>query len=72
MVLSEVNSDETFAVATNASLVGIAVVLLQDRGVGLQPVSNSARKLYSVERGNSYSTDDLEALVVREALEMLP
>jgi hypothetical protein len=52
LILPEVSSDATFTVATNASTVGIATVLLQDQGGGLQPVSYWARKLNSAERGN--------------------
>jgi hypothetical protein len=39
LILPEVRSDATFTVATNASTVGIATVMLQDHGGGLQPVS---------------------------------
>jgi hypothetical protein len=53
-------------VATYASIVGIAAVKLQDQGGGLQLVSYLARELNLVERGNTYSTYDLEALAVCE------
>jgi hypothetical protein len=36
LILPEVTSDATFTVATYASTVGIATVLLQDQGGGLQ------------------------------------
>jgi hypothetical protein len=39
LILPEVSSDATFTVATDASTVGIAAILLQDLGGGLQPVS---------------------------------
>jgi hypothetical protein len=39
LILPEVSSDATFTVATYASSVGIASVLLQDQGGGLQPLS---------------------------------
>jgi hypothetical protein len=34
-----------FTVATNASIVGIATLMLQSQGRGLQPISHWARKL---------------------------
>jgi hypothetical protein len=68
MILPEVGSDATFTVATNASIVGIAAVMLQDQGGRLQPVSYLARKLNPGERGNTYSAYDLEALAVCEAV----
>jgi hypothetical protein len=40
--------------------------MLQDQGGGLQRVSYWARKLNPAERGNTYSTYDLEALAVCE------
>jgi hypothetical protein len=57
-----------FTVATDASRVEIAIVILQHRGEGLQPVSYWARKQNPVERGNTYSPCDLEALAVCEAV----
>jgi hypothetical protein len=68
MILPEVGSDSTFTVATDASTVGIAAVLLQDQGCGLQPVSYWARKLNQAELGNTYSAYDLEALAVCEVV----
>ena len=68
MILPEVSSDATFTVATDASTAGIAAVMLQDQGGGLQPVSYWARKLNPAERGNTYSAYDLEALAVCEAI----
>jgi hypothetical protein len=38
LILPAVGSDATFTVATDASTVGIAAVMLQDQGEGLQPV----------------------------------
>jgi hypothetical protein len=59
----------TFTVATYASLVVIAAVLLQDQGGGLQqPISYWARKLNPAERDNTYSAYDLEALAVCKAV----
>jgi hypothetical protein len=58
MILPEVRSDATFTVATYASSLGIAAVLLRDRGGGLQAVSFWARKLNPAERGNTYSAYD--------------
>jgi hypothetical protein len=55
-------------VATDASTVGIATVLLQDQGGGLQLVSYWARKLNPAQRGKTYSAYDLEALAVCEAV----
>jgi hypothetical protein len=72
LVLPEFSSDATFIVATNASAVDIVDVLLQDHGGGVQPPSCLARKINIVVRGNSYSENDLEALAVCEAMEMLP
>jgi hypothetical protein len=66
LILPEVNSDATFTVATYASTLGSAAVLLQDEGGGPQPVSYWARKLNPAERGNTYSAYDLEALAVCE------
>jgi hypothetical protein len=48
--------------------VGIVAIMLQDQGGGLQPISKWARKLNPVEHGNTYSTYDLEALDVYEAV----
>jgi hypothetical protein len=53
MSRSEVSSDATFTVAISASAVGITAALLQNEGGGLLPVSYSARKLNTAERGNS-------------------
>jgi hypothetical protein len=39
MILPKVSLDATFTVATDASIVGIAAVMLQNQGGGLQPVS---------------------------------
>jgi hypothetical protein len=39
MILPEVISDATFTAATYASTVGIAIVMLQDQGGGIQTVS---------------------------------
>jgi hypothetical protein len=39
LILPEVGSDAAFTVAIDASTVGIAAVLLQNQGGGLQPVS---------------------------------
>jgi hypothetical protein len=39
LILSGVSSDATFAVATSCTSVGIATVMLQDIGGGLQPIS---------------------------------
>jgi hypothetical protein len=58
----EASSDATFTVATYASRVGFAVVMLQYQGGGLQPFSHRARKLNPTERGNTYFVYDLEAL----------
>jgi hypothetical protein len=57
-----------FTVATNASTMGIAAILLLDQGGGLQPVSYRARKLNRAERGNTYCAYDLETLAVCEAV----
>jgi hypothetical protein len=69
-MLPEVSSDATFTVATDASTVGIASVMLQDQGGGLQPVFYWARKLNPAERGNTYSAYDLQALAVCEAVKL--
>jgi hypothetical protein len=68
LILPEITSDATFIVATDASIVGIAAVILQDQGGGLQPVSYWTRKVNLAERGNTYSAHYLEALVVCEAV----
>jgi hypothetical protein len=39
LIFPEVSSNATFTAATDASTVGIAAVMLQDQGGGLQPVS---------------------------------
>jgi hypothetical protein len=71
LILPKVSSVATFAVATNASTLGIATVMLQDQGGGLHPISYWARKLNSAERGNTYFAYDLEALAVCEAVKHL-
>jgi hypothetical protein len=68
LILPEVSSDATFTVATNASSVGIATIMLQDQGGGLQPFYYWVRKLNIAQRGNTYSAYDLEALAVCEAV----
>jgi hypothetical protein len=68
LILPEVSTDATFTVATYASTMGIAAIMLQDQGGGLQPVSFWARKLNPAERGNTYYAYDLEALAVCEAV----
>jgi hypothetical protein len=68
LILTEVSSDATFTVATDASAVGIASVMLQNQGGGLPLVSHHARKLNSAERGNTHSAYDLKALAVCEAV----
>jgi hypothetical protein len=68
LILPEVGSDASFTVATNASTMGIAAVLLQGQGRGLQTISYWARKLNPTERGNTYTAYDLEALTVCEAV----
>jgi hypothetical protein len=67
MILPEVCSDVTFTVATYALTVGIAIVMLQDQGGGLQPFSFWARKLNLAERGSTYSAYDLETWAVCKA-----
>jgi hypothetical protein len=68
LIFPEASSDAMFTVPTDASTMGIATVMLQDQGGGLQLVSYSARKHNHVERGNTYSAHDLEALAVCEAV----
>jgi hypothetical protein len=68
LVLHEVSSDATFTVATYASAVDTAYVLLQDQGGCLQPISHWARKFNYAERGNSYLPYELGALIVFEAV----
>jgi hypothetical protein len=68
LILPEVSLDAMFTVATNALSVGIATVMLQDQGEGLQPISYWARKVNLVERGSTCSLYDLEALAVCEAV----
>jgi hypothetical protein len=68
VILPEVGSGATLTVATYASTVGIARVMLQDQGGGLQPLSYWARKLNPAERGSTYYAYDLEALAVYEAV----
>jgi hypothetical protein len=68
LILPEVSSDAVFTVARDASTVGIAAVLLQDHGGGLQPVSYLARKLNLIERGNTNFTYDFRALAVCRAV----
>jgi hypothetical protein len=59
LILPEVGSDATFTAITHASTVGIAAVILQDKGGGLQRVYYWARKLNPPERGNTYYAYDL-------------
>jgi hypothetical protein len=47
---------------------GIAAVMLQDQGGGLELVSYRTCKLNSAKRGNTYSAYDLEALAVCETV----
>jgi hypothetical protein len=68
LILPEVSSDARFTVARDASSLGIVAILLQNQGGGLQPFSYWARELNLVERGNTYSPYDLEALAVCEAV----
>jgi hypothetical protein len=53
--------------AADASTVGIAANMLQDKEGGLQLVSYWARELNPTERGNTYSVYGLESLAVYEA-----
>jgi hypothetical protein len=53
----------------DVSTVGINTAILQDRG-GLQHVYYWARKLNSIERGNTYSAYDLKASAVCEAVKL--
>jgi hypothetical protein len=68
LILPEVCSDAMFIEDASASTMRIATVSWQDHGRGLQPLSYSARKLNPAERGKIYSTHDLEALTVCEAV----
>jgi hypothetical protein len=58
LVLLEFTSDTTLTVATYASALGIASVLLQDMG-GLQPFSYAARTHNNAKRGYSYSAYEI-------------
>jgi hypothetical protein len=66
--LMEVSSDAMLTVAPDITTMGIATVMLQDQGGGIQRVSYWARKLNEAERGNTYFACDLEALAVCEAV----
>jgi hypothetical protein len=68
LILPEASSNAKLTVATDVSTMGIAPIVLQDQGGGLQPVSYWARKLNPPQRGNTYSAYDSEALVVCEAV----
>jgi hypothetical protein len=68
MILPESSSEATFTLVKCASIVGITTVMWQNQGGGLQRVSCWARKLNPTERGNTYSTYNLEALAVCEAV----
>jgi hypothetical protein len=68
LILHEVNYDAMFTVATYASIVGIATIMLPDQGGELQPFFYWTRELNPRERGNTYTAYDLEALVVCEAV----
>jgi hypothetical protein len=68
LILPEVGSDAMFTMATCASTMGIAALMLQDQGGGLQSFSCWARKLNQAEHGNTYSAYDFEALAVCEAV----
>jgi hypothetical protein len=48
-------------VPTNTSTMGIAAIVHQDQGGGLQSVCFLARQLIIAKLGNSYSAHDLEA-----------
>jgi hypothetical protein len=68
VILPEISSDTTFTVATDASTVGTATVLLQDHGGGLQPISLCARKRNPPEHGNTYYAYNLGALALCESV----
>jgi hypothetical protein len=67
LTLPEVSSDAIFTLATYASTLGIPIIMLQDQGGGLQPISYSMRKLNPAERNKTYSAFDLDALPAYEA-----
>jgi hypothetical protein len=60
MILPEVSSDAMFTVATYASVVGIATIMVQHQGGGLQRVFLWAHRLNLAKRGNTYSAYDLK------------
>jgi hypothetical protein len=65
LILPEANTDVMFTVATNASTVETATILLQDHGGGLQHVFYWVCKMNPNERcNNTYYAYDLEALAV--------
>ena len=67
LIIPKVGQDAEFVVATDASQVGIAGVLLQDDDTGsLRPCAYWARKLKDCE--TRYSAYDREALAVVEAV----
>jgi hypothetical protein len=66
LILSEVSSGVMFTVAIAASIVGIAAVILQDQGRGLQQVSYMARELNLGECGSTSDACCLKALAVCE------
>jgi hypothetical protein len=68
LIFPEVGSDAMFTVGTDASTMGIATLMLQDLGGGLQHVSYWARKINPAKRGNTYFAYDLKALGVCEAV----
>jgi hypothetical protein len=68
VILAEVSSDAMSTIATSAWTVGIAAIMLEDQGGGLQPFPYWARKLNSAERGNTYSAYDIGALSICEAV----
>ena len=68
LALPDTRTGAMFTVATDASNVGIAGVLLQDQGtgLGLQPCEYYARKLKPAEK--NYDAYNLEALAATQAI----
>ncbi|GJP35685.1 hypothetical protein CLOM_g20222 [Closterium sp. NIES-68] len=60
--------ERPFEVVTDASDIAIGVVLLQDFGVGLQPIAYESRKLQSAER--NYFVHDKEMLAIVHAFKI--
>ena len=66
LVLPKLGAEHEFTLYTDASQMAVGAVLLQDQGLGLQPVAYESRKLNDHEK--NYPIAELELLAVVHAL----